>query len=367
MNTPLYAKRNEASLLRNTAPSCDTFVQTSQQSFKSKHLLKSPKAIEKVYINIEGLHDPYSDVMMITEKKFNEFKTKLSKRRNSSSAINLLNNYKQHMFKPELETFDFLCAKTKEARKTNHKDIKALTFADIINEALPEARERIKPEQMSVVEEMKKVSSKMSEHSQKILEPHFKKAKEGIENDTFRIQPTIAELEGLRKQIPENKLFNSLIETAARFPSSATSSTVFILQHAGQTHEEIAMDLIKPSLESIEHIKPKSHGGASSPQNYIIASTRMNNLRKSLSLPKFIRRHPDIPRCSQKYINDLIKVVNRGGGHGIGQNIPDVKAQLFEESKGFLDINIDKLNEQNVKAHDSMQSMIANLKEFFNK
>ena len=343
----------------------DSFELQNNVNFTGKKPTVRYKTIEEIYTSIDGLHDPYSEVIMISKKGFKLFKEKAKRSYNSDSMLKLLNNYQQHLFEPEKQMLEIFTQKTREAKMADPKEAKHLNFQMILQEMLPQAKKQLKPEQRQVLEDMKKVSMEMSENSRKVLEPLFKKTSEQIENDTFRIQPTIKEFESLRKQIPENKLFNNLIETSAHFPSSATSATAFIVKHANESHEEIAIAMIKPSLISIEHIQPKSKRGASSAENYIAASTRMNNLRKSLSLPKLIRRYPKIPEYTQMYFDGLINKVNRGGVRKIGVTLPDVKETLFEESKHFIDVNIDALSPQIVKQNNSIKSKLDELLDFF--
>jgi len=339
----------------------DTFEPQSKTSFTG---IKT-KIAEDIYTNIDGLHDPYSEVMLMSKKKFKDFKAKAAACPNSDSMIRLMNKYQEHLFKPEKQMLDIFSKITKKTKINHPKDAKHLTFHAILQSLLPDARKQLKPEQLHTLDAMKKVSLEMSPESQAVLKPLFKQTRKEIADDTFRIQPTIEAFESLRKQIPENKLFNNLIEAAAQFPSSATSVNALIVKHAGKTHEEIAVAMLKPSLISIEHIRPKSKGGGSDANNYIAASTRMNNLRKSLSLPKLIRRYPKIPHYTQQYFDGLIEKVNKGGLSDIGATLPNVKETLKRESKGFLDVNIDKLSSHIRNENAQMNLRLENLVDFF--
>lgn len=323
------------------------------------------KTVEEIYTNIDGLHDPYSDVIMISKKKFKEFTKKTEKQHNSDSMIRLLGNYTQHLFKPEKQMLEIFALRTKQAKISDPKKAKDLTLHSILQELLPGAKLCIKPEQRTTIQNMENISQLMSKESRAKLEPLFKQTKEEIENDTFRIQPTIKAFESMRKQIPETKLFNNLIEEAAQFPSSATSVNAFIVKNANKTDQEIAIAMVKPAHITIEHIQPKSQRGESSANNYIAASARMNNLRKSLSLPKLIRRYPKIPQYTQRYFDDLIQKVNRGGLKQIGITIPNVKQQLYDVSKHFIDINIDKLSPHIIRQNVESKTQFEKLMAFF--
>ena len=346
----------------------DMFVRspkTDTVSFSAKVNQRNAKTIENIYRNLEGIHDPYSDVIMISEKKFNLLREKIQKRPNAESMVKLLSAYTEHMFPPEAHMFDAIAEHTKQAIKENPKKAKTMDFHDILQEMLPGAKARIKPEQLSVVVEMEEIASRMSEKSQKKLKPLFETTKQKINDDTFRIQSTIESLEAMSEKIPEKNLFNELIATSSKLPSSATSPNVFILKNANNSHEEIAEWLISPAHLSVEHIKAKSKGGGSVPANYIGASRRMNNLRKSLGIPELIRRFPKIPHQTQRYANDIIHKVNRGGLPEIAYSLPDVKETLHRESKGLIDINIDAIHPQIKKRDEIIRSKFDELVEYF--
>ena len=334
-------------------------------SFTAKVNQRNAKKIEEIYRNLEGVHDPYSDVIMISEKKFNLLRDKIQKRPNAESMVKLLSAYTEHMFPPEATMFDALAEHTKRMVKEDPRKAKKMDFHDILQEMLPGAKARIKPEQLAVVSEMETVASKMSEKSQKKLKPLFETTKEKINDDTFRIQATIESFEAMSDKIPEKDLFNELIATSSKLPSSATSANVFVIKNAKNSHEEIAEWLISPAQLSVEHIKAKSKGGGSVASNYIGASRRMNNLRKSLGIPELIRRFPKIPHQTQRYANDIVHKVNRGGVPEIAYSLPDVKETLHRESKGLIDINIDAISPQIKRKGEEIRSKFDELVEYF--
>lgn len=326
----------------------DTFERTTAPAFSGKNT-KSIKLIENELRNIDGVHDPYSDIIMISERRFKSLQTKIQKRQNSKSMITLLSAHEQHMFPPEKEVFGYIKNYTSKTSKNNSKKAKELTFNTILQELLPNAKVRLINKQINVVNNIQKLSEKnLSNDSKEKVNTVLSSIEESIYNDTFRIGLAKKALNELKKDIPEKKTFKRIMQETERFPNSVTSPEVFIINNAHKSSEQIAESLISPALISVEHIKPYSKGGESSAKNYIAASRRMNNIRSSTPLHEFIRRFPNIPECTQRYIDDITTKINRGGLKNLAVAMPEVKEGLNKQSKGLININISNIN-NNVK------------------
>ena len=166
-------------------------------------------------------------------------------------------------------------------------------------------------------------------------------------------------------EIDNKSAVDNIIKLSHNFPNTATHPDAFIVKYADKSHEEIAELLISPAQISIEHIKPSSEHGESKGSNYLAASRRMNNYRSSTPLDEMIERYPDIPRQTQRYMDDLIAKINRGGLADIGMTLADVKESLYKESKGRIDVDLSKMNPEITQKAESFKSKVGKLIEHF--
>ncbi|MCD8378220.1 MAG: hypothetical protein LUB59_05480 [Candidatus Gastranaerophilales bacterium] len=344
----------------------DSFEKQSSTVFTGK--IVKQKKLEDVIRNIDGLHDPYSDVLMISKNKFTHLKQKISKSADSRSMITLLSGYQEHMFEPEKQVFDILKEKTRQAYKSGQKGLKELTFHSILQDMLPEAKQDLVTEQLNVIDNIRKISnSKLTKNSGEKVNKVLDSLQYNVHNDNFRLQSSLDEFRQLKKHIPEKEVLDEIMLASETFPGNATSKDAFIVKNAGKTPEEIAELLVKPSLISVEHIRAYSKGGESAGKNYIAASTRMNNLRKSMPLNEFIKRYPEIPQQTQRYIDEIISKINRGGLRQVACDLPDIKKTLYEQSNGLIDVNIDGINKNVYDNIDSIKSKMDKLVKHFSK
>lgn len=353
----------------NTKPAslaCDTFEYNSTSPvFAGKKInKKESKKIEETLKNIDGLHDPYSDVIMISQKKFKHFQNKAYKRSNSESMNNLMNGYTEHMFPSEQAVFELLKDATRKAKKEGRAN--NLTYTDILQENLPDAKTRLINDQFNVTVSIREYSrTHLSKNDQKCVEKYLDIIDDEICDDEFRIKPSIKLLANLYDEIDNKSAVDNIIKLSHNFPNTATHPDAFIVKYADKSHEEIAELLISPAQISIEHIKPSSEHGESKGSNYLAASRRMNNYRSSTPLDEMIERYPDIPRQTQRYMDDLIAKINRGGLADIGMTLADVKESLYKESKGRIDVDLSKMNPEITQKAESFKSKVGKLIEHF--
>ena len=325
---------------------------------------KESKKIEETLKNIDGLHDPYSDVIMISQKKFRHLQGKIQKRSSAESMNNLMNGYTEHMFPSETEVFNLLRHAVHDAKKNGTAN--GLTYTDILQENLPIAKARLINNQFNVTDNIRDYAQKnLTKDEQKCVGRYLEIINNDICNDQFRIKKSIEMLRGLYNDIPDKAAVDHIIKLSHDFPNTATSADAFIVKYADKTQEEIAELLVSPSQISIEHIKPSSERGESKGANYLAASKRMNNYRSSTPLDEMIERYPNIPKQTQRYMDELISKINRGGLSDIALTLPDVRESLYNESKGLIDVNISKLNPQITEKVEHHKTKLQELIEHF--
>lgn len=345
---------------------CDKFEYSSPVFAGKKTNKKEAKKIEETLKNIDGLHDPYSDVIMISQKKFKHFQNKAHKRLNAESMNNLMNGYVEHMFPSELEVFELLKESTRAAKRQNKSS--GLTYTDILQEHLPNAKARLINEQFNVTDNIRDYSKhNLSKVDQQHVNKYLDIIDDDICNDRFRIKISIDMLRNLYDEIPDKSAVDHIIRLSHDFPNTATNPDAFIVKYANKSHEEIAELLISPAQISIEHIKPSSEHGESKGANYLAASKRMNNYRSSTPLDEVIERYPNIPKQTQRYMDDLIAKINRGGLADIAMTLADVKDSLYQESKGKIDVDISKMNPEITERAENFKSKMDKLVEHFSQ
>ena len=329
---------------------------------------KAFKRLEEQLREIDDTHDPYSDVIMIPKRKLKRLKEKVKNRPNAESMVKLLSGYTQHMFpNGEARVFDLLAEETRQWKKRPEYKNGNFDFHDILQEHLPDAKPRLVSGQFKVLDNIREYSQKnLNKQERALVEKRVKKLEDDIIDDKFRIKASVGYLEELYGEIGDKRKVKDIIKYTYDFPNGATSVDAFIVKNADKSHEEIAVALVEPSLNSLEHIHVQSKGGETKGDNLIAASKRMNNLRGSMEYEDFIERFPEIPKCTQRHVDDLVKKINRGGIPDIAYNLPGVKEQLAKESKGLINIDISHMKSGVFERIDGFKEKINSLVGHFN-
>ncbi|MBQ2645555.1 HNH endonuclease [bacterium] len=112
--------------------------------------------------------------------------------------------------------------------------------------------------------------------------------------------------------------------------------------------QSIARELLKPSMQTIEHIHPKSLGGPNATQNFVAECADCNNPRGNMSYAQWLKIHPEFPLKAQDHIEwfqqQVVdgKIDSRYDDYGV-----DVKETLSKESKGIIELKV--LNPEKIK------------------
>ena len=109
-----------------------------------------------------------------------------------------------------------------------------------------------------------------------------------------------------------------------------------------------AKELLKPSMQTIEHIHPKSQGGPNATQNYIAECYNCNNPRGHMSYAEWLKVHPEYPRNAQKHIEFFQEKMINGEIDSRYDTYPvEVKETLSKESNGRMVLKV--LNPEKIK------------------
>jgi hypothetical protein len=114
---------------------------------------------------------------------------------------------------------------------------------------------------------------------------------------------------------------------------------------SGESSDKIASRILWPYLASVEHIFPRSEGGADVMANFAGATTRENSIRKSIEFTQQMKLRPNTPYYCQKYVNKLIDLYHEGVFEKYRINpkyIEEFKDTIYKVSKGQIDLDISR-------------------------
>ena len=144
--------------------------------------------------------------------------------------------------------------------------------------------------------------------------------------------------------IPQEKKIN-IMQEAFKLPSSSHDFSAYMVKISNEPSEKIASRILWPYLASVEHIFPKSEGGADVMANFAGATTKENSLRKSIDFTEQLKLRPNTPYYCQMYVNKLIDLYHQGVFDKYRINpkyIEEFKNTIYKESKGQINLDISK-------------------------
>ena len=372
---------------------------------------------------LSGIHDPYSNVIILNNKEMNQIYQDLSKTRSSRDKIRYLSQYTQSMLPVEKTVFCML--------ETGLKQNRHASLTEILTDNKDSALTELIQKQKSIFKKMNKLSSNLSDENKmkvnsiiskaesQILLPHedknhFKKTR--IMNDLVRISQykTLDIIEERINELPESekepalerlydtqRIFENnpynvnvkgktplervlelqaefapdtldepnelepIIDLANTLPTSKDSVAAFIVEMSDKDDKTIAKRLISESLGTIEHIVPESKGGVNEAYNFIFVTKSRNEERSNTPMKYFMRKYPNIPQYCKQYMEDIMKAgqSSKLRGH---EWYPYVIKETMHEEMG-VDVNISSYRISPQKAFKSFPVRLKEKYPQFNK
>lgn len=221
------------------------------------------------------------------------------------------------------------------------------TFPEMLQKWYPEAITKLKLEEFAVLDEINQLSMKLNPETLLAIREQTTKCGQMILRNEpgyqFKRKNLLDAIDRIRPQPGEEVALAELKKCANKLPTSNTSENAFIVKYANRGQQEIAKRLVRASAMSIEHLHPQSLGGENALSNFMLASSSANSLRGNMPLKDFIKQYPQIiPNC-QKYINDIIDVINKGGLEGFETYPYEVARTLELESEGLIKLDLSNL------------------------
>lgn len=305
---------------------------TNSLSFKSNTSAGTPlKKLKQIIC-------PYFGCYMLNGSELNKIEARLDQCTEVKEIVKILSKYRKFMLPVEKNIYK----KFAEYKNTN------LTLPEILQKLYPEALLKLKLEEFNILDDVDKISLKLT--PDKALEVHAKTTKcrqiilENNQEDTFKRKTLLTSLDEIATKKSDKKIFEKLKDRAIYLPTSGSSENAFIVKYASRSQQEIARRILRASLGTIEHVKPNSLKGANDIANFMLVCSSANSARANMPLPKFIERFPQVKKNCQKYIEQIISIINNFGLRGY-ENYPyKIKKTLLKESNSLIDLDLSSLN-----------------------
>lgn len=354
--------------------------------------------------NLSGVHDPYSEIIMLNNKEMDKAKADLKKIKTTSGKLRYLSDFTDNMFPVELEIFNLLKDESKKFKNQSLQDILTANKDKALKNLIKEQKRVFKKimnntEELSPIEQVR-VYDLINKSERQIYLPHEDKAhfkKSRFISDLVRISQIdiISAIDKKIRELPEEKqktelknfgeavtIFEEnaydvnidgktplgmiqefqkkyipetvdqpnaiypLFDIARELPTSKDNTNAFIVQMYTRTEDQIAERLISESLATIEHIVPESLGGENEAYNFMLVSKGRNNERGNMPLDFFIKKYPNIPEYTQTYIDDIIKKCQKQKLKGHDWYPYLLKETLYEQANIKVNLDASKMSPQ---------------------
>lgn len=261
----------------------------------------------------------------------------------SEYMVQELQAFEPLMHNMEREVFEIL---KRESAKYPKK-----TFTEILNnpKLINYHLKKLENKQDEVFQEMAAISEQMPDKQKEMIEEAIRQSKEIFDmpysSENLPKRNTVIELfDALTYVMPVSEELKQIQITAYKLPSSINDKNSFIVKYSHNNPNQIADALIRGSIATHEHAKPRSNNGENDNSNYIVLCRNCNGERGRMPYPEFEKIHPEMPENTQKYIDIVIENINNGTLINFDSYPSDIRKALSEERKKENPISISKLN-----------------------
>ena len=162
---------------------------------------------------------------------------------------------------------------------------------------------------------------------------------EKLSNGQIERMPFTEQLTKLEGQI-DPVTYHAVLDAAMDIPANYKDVADAYANAKGNA-KGIVRSLLKPSIQTIEHIHPKSLGGPNDTENFIAECKDCNNPRGNMSYSQWLKVHPEYPHKAQEHIEWFQQQIvdgeidSRYDSYGV-----DVKKTLSRESHGIIELKV---------------------------
>ena len=241
------------------------------------------------------------------------------------------------------------------------------TVNDCLNELKPNCLAELRIEEFKILDKVDKISYKLDANTALDVRKVTTRARTMIiadrQDQIFKRKDLLSQLNSITEG-ENNERIRDMWETANQLPKSTNNINAFVVKYANRNANEVCTRLLRPSVASIEHITPASKDGDNTLANFMLVSRDWNSDRGNIPLPEYIQKHPNIPKYTQQYTEDIIKAIKNG-------KLPDsnwypyvLKEKLYNESRGLIDIS---LGNYDISEDDAMKTAPDNVKNIYDE
>lgn len=247
-----------------------------------------------------------------------------------------------------------------EQIKSEYATLKDKNSVNAINLLLKESKNFSSKNSKKTLQHQRKVISKLNSmlnHShlykdealQNLLEDARLRLNDKKTLVPFTKKGFIHDLAKLIENVKDKDIKRAIMAIATKLPTSQDSSSSYIIKFASKTPDKFVYNLIWPIIATIEHIHPKSRGGAIDDiANFGGAAAKPNSDRHSTDFIEQIKRKPLTSQNSQKYLDWLIDLAHNGILEKEGVDVSCVemfKKQVEEQAQGLIKLDTSRLYE----------------------
>lgn len=280
---------------------------------------------------------PCCGIKMLTTDNMKEISSKVNG--SNAKAIEVLDKYEEYMHPVEKECYHLI-------KEWNVQDPE-LNFKKLLQKHKDSHLKDLQTKQNNILDNVNNYAKKLPLEEQTVINSVVDKTRDLVaSNDKeikFKRKTFIKTLQDNAGKISDKKVLKEIMDEAEKMPTSHNDVNAFIVKYSERSHREIGERLLKLSVGTIEHIKPRSEGGGNAESNYLLECGGCNHIRSSISLSDWVDMHPEMIKNTQAYIDTVIDRINNGSIKDFHFYPAEVAKTLFKESNGKINLNIDKL------------------------
>lgn len=186
---------------------------------------------------------------------------------------------------------------------------------EILQQLAPEYKDALESEQLRI---LRNIESKYSEAftsdiEKKLFQSILYETTQWINNESdswvFKRKTFLDELNNiLNLPVFRNRnVVKKILQDAEKMPKAFESENAFVVKYHRRSPSEISDQLFYEPSPTIEHIKPRTAGGKTEPQNLAIACACCNNfVRNCTPMPRFVDQHPEVAENIKKNLNAIL-------------------------------------------------------------
>ena len=150
----------------------------------------------------------------------------------------------------------------------------------------------------------------------------------------------------------DKEITKLIMERLENLPDSKNDVNAFMVKYSRKNPNAIPKILVERIRNTNDHVKPehrKYDEGANNKKNYLNLCGKCNHNRKTESYLYSIKKNPDMPKNTQRQIDEIIDFINRGILAEYDSWPNDIKEPLGLESEGKIVIDTSRLDVQKAK------------------